>query len=288
MFTGFQEEQTIKIEQTHPLYPKEWLELPDAPEAVYAVGDITLLKQRKLTVVGSRRTPINAVRLGKQMAQSLCDAFVLVTGTADGGDSAAIEGALCGSGKIICVLAGGFSALPKTNLELLYKVSQKGLLLSPYSFETPVREYSYEYRNKLLAKMSEGTLVLGAAKKSGALITARYARRFKKALFAIPYSPGVTAGEGCNAIIKAGGVLTESEADVFKYFDLTPNESKKTLALTEEETRIYQALKDKSEAHASELAAELKIPVFKLLAKLSALEVKGVVANLGGNRYTIV
>ena len=278
----------ISIDKSSEFYPVEWLDLPDSPKTLYAVGDISLLKTRKLVMVGSRRTPTSVLKLGEKLAQELSQSFTLVTGTADGGDTAAIEGALKGSGKIICILAGGFSAVPQANLALLSKVTEKGLLLSPHEYETPIRNFSYEYRNKLLAKMGEGTLVLGAAQKSGALITAKYAVQFQKPVFAIPYSPNVAAGEGCNALIKKGGYLTETAEDVLEKFGLKAQTEKRETLLNETEEKVYKALQTQSEAHINELAALTQIPVFKLRAVLSALEIKGLAVNIGGNRYSIV
>ena len=278
----------ISIEKTDKEYPAEWLDLPDAPQTLYAVGNISLLKTKKFVAVGARRTPQTALKLGEKLAQTLSQSFTLVTGTADGGDMAVIEGALKGSGKIICLLAGGFSAVPQANLALLSKVAEKGLLLSPHSYETPVRSFSYEYRNKLLAKIGEGTLVLGAAQKSGALITAKYALQFKKPVFAIPYSPNVAAGEGCNALIKRGGYLTETAEDVLEKFGLKAQTEKRETLLNETEEKVYEALKEQNEAHVNELASLTQIPVFKLRAVLSALEIKGLVFSIGGNRYSVV
>ena len=113
MFTKY---QTREIPITALDYPKEWKGFSDAPPAIYAVGDLSLLKQRKIVIVGSRRTPVPALKLGTTIAKELSQGAVIVTGTADGGDSAAIEGALLGSGKVICVLAGGFSALPPARI----------------------------------------------------------------------------------------------------------------------------------------------------------------------------
>ncbi len=269
-------------------YPAEWRELPVPPTSVYALGKLSLLHERKFAVVGSRRTPANAMKLGGEICKELSAHFVLVTGTADGGDSAAIEGALAGDGRVICVLAGGFSSLPQGNLQLLERVAERGLLLSPCPFETTVLAYSYEYRNKLLAKLSEGVLVLGAGEKSGALITAKYAKMYEKPIFAFPYPPNSTSGAGCNALIKRGGYLTENATDILSRFGIVVRERKKEVALTADEARLYAALKDKLEAHANELAAISGIPVFKLRAILSALEVKGLIVSVGGNRYAIV
>ena len=139
-----------------PLYPDSLRGEPDAPETLYALGDVSLLNSRTFTVVGSRRTPMYALKTGKSIAEELSYAFSIITGTADGGDGAAIEGALLGSGKVICVLAGGFSSVPQNQLPLLQQVVKKGLIISLHSFETSVRAFSYEYRNKILAKMGEG------------------------------------------------------------------------------------------------------------------------------------
>lgn len=276
-----------EIPLSSPDFPKAWKELPDCPERLYALGDSSLLRERKLAVVGSRRTPANALKLGTEIAKTLSYELVIVTGTADGGDSAAIEGALLGSGRVICLLAGGFSALPQCNLTLLEKVAKRGLILSAHPFETEVRAFSYEYRNKLLAKLCQGVLVLGAGEKSGALITAKYAAAYKKEIFALPYPPNSASGCGCNRLIKEGAYLTESAKDVAEKLRIELTEKKREYTLTPDEEKLYACLKE-GEAHAGELAQKTGIPVFKLRAVLSSLEVKGLVVSLGGNRYAAV
>ena len=276
-----------EIPYSSPQYPTAWKELSDPPERLYALGNVALLQERRFAIVGSRRTPANALKLGEEISKTLSQSFVIVTGTADGGDTAAIEGALKGSGKVICLLAGGFSALPQYNLALLEKVAKKGLILSPHPYETEVRAFSYEYRNKLLAKLCEGILVLGAGEKSGALITAKYAEAFQRPIFALPYPPTSASGVGCNALIKRGGYLTENAGDIAERYCIDLTEKKIEISLSSDEQKAYEALQE-GESHATELAAKTGIPVFKLRAILSSLEVKGVVVSLGGNRYTVV
>ncbi len=278
----------VELPATSPDYPAAWRLLGDSPERLYALGDITLLRSRRLAVVGARRTPANALKLGSEIVKTLSRALTIVTGVADGGDTAAIEGALAGSGRVICLLAGGFSSLPQSNLSLLERVTEKGLLLSPHPFETPVRSFSYEYRNKLLASLCDGVFVLGAGEKSGALITARYATEYGKPIFALPYPPNSSYGCGCNALIKQGGYLVEGAEDIAWRYQIDVSEQAPTLSLTEEEQRVYQALKESMEAHVNELATTTGIPAFKLRALLSALEVKGAIVSLGGNRYSAV
>ncbi len=275
----------VAIPITSPEYPDAWRKLSDAPQTLYALGDSSLLKKRRLTVVGSRRTPPNAMKLGGEICAELSKKFVLATGTADGGDTAAIEGALQGSGEVICLLAGGFSALPQAQLATLTKVLKRGLILSPHPFEMPVRSFSYEYRNKLLALLGEGTFVLGAGEKSGALITARYAALAKLPIFAFPYPPNSSSGAGCNRLIKQGGRLVEGTADILQAFGMDAVLQKEEVSLSADEGKVYEVLQELGEGHATELAARTGIPVFKLRAVLSALEVKGKAVSLGGNRY---
>lgn len=269
-------------------YPQEWLALPDAPKTLQYWGDITLLQTRKFTVVGSRTTPVQAKKLGGEIAGVLAQKFTLVSGVADGGDEAAIEGAMKEGGKVICLLAGGFSALPQNNLPLLRRVVKNGLLLSPYPFDEPTRSYSYEYRNKLLAYLGEGTLVLGAAEKSGALITAKYTKQAGKRVFALPYAPGTYDGAGCNALIKQGAYLTESAADVFAVLGEKTPIKKPMQPLNDTEERIVNILRTNGDCHVNELAEQSGVPLYKLRAILSALEIKGAVVSLGGNRYAPV
>ncbi len=277
----------IEIPLEDERYPTAWKEMANPPSCVYAIGNVSLLRERKLTVVGSRRTPTAVMKIGMELCKELSRHFTIVTGTADGGDSAAIEGAL-GSGKVICVLAGGFSSLPQGNLPLLERVAERGLLLSPCPFETPTMAYSYEYRNKLLAKLSEGTLVLSAGEKSGALITAKYAKAYKKPIFAFPYPPNVASGVGCNRLIKEGAYLTESAGDIAEKYGVNLTENEVKIPLSPDEERVYSLLEKGFPMHANEIAAKTGFPVFRLRGLLSALEIKGLILPTGGNTYVSV
>lgn len=269
-------------------YPEALREKTEAPLVLYGKGDFSLLKNRMLTVVGSRRAPPAALKLGAKICEQVSSHLAILTGTADGGDRAAAEGALAGSGKVIALAAGGFSHLPQGNFQLLNRVAERGLLLSAHSFFTPVRVFSYERRNALLAALGEGVFVIGAGEKSGALITAGYAEKFGKKIFALPYDPGTAAGTGCNALIKKGAYLTENSFDILGRFGINLLEEKSAPPLSADEERLLSALKELGEAHVAEIADKSQVPVFKVYALLSALEVKGLATRLGGNRYAPV
>ena len=276
----------VAITKESAFYPTEWLSLPDAPERIYAIGDISLLRTRKFVVVGARRTPIHALKTGGEIVKTLALSFTIVTGVADGADVVAIESGL-ERGKVICVLAGGFSAIPQGNYALLERVAKQGLLLALHPYDTVARAFFYEYRNKFLAALGETALVLGAGEKSGALITAKYVKKQNKKVFALPYSPGVDAGVGCNALIKDGAYLTEKAEDVYLALGMEIPQTKK-VDLTATESVVVAALHTLGVAHVTAIAEETGIPVYKLQSVLSALEVKGAAVNVGGNRYSPV
>ena len=273
------------IEKTDERYPSQWKDLSDAPERLYALGDADLLKEKRiLTIVGSRQTPVNALKLTKQIARTLSEVCVIATGTALGGDSATIEGAMDGNGKVICLLAGGLNHIPQNNLPLIKEVAKRGLVLALHSPETPVREFSYDYRNKFLAKLSVATLIVGAPEKSGTRITADYAKSFGKKIFAFPYFAGTYAGEGCNAGINQGAVLPDG-ADVVQN-DLGGERAEKIdTPMTADEKTLYESLKISGEEHISALCQRTGMPIFKARAILSSLEIKGLAVAVGGNRY---
>ena len=264
-------------------YPQGWLSLADAPLCLYAKGKLDLLKEELFAVVGSRRTVESVRKLGAKIAEGLTERFAVLTGSADGGDEAALQGAIDG-GKAVCLIAGGFGFQPKEN-PLLAKVEREGLLLAACPYDTPVRVFSYEYRNKLLAAMSLGVLVLGAAEKSGALITAKYAAAFDKKLFAIPDAPSVATGAGCNRLIKNGAYLTETANDILEKYGFKGAEKPK-IPLTETEEKAANFLFERGEAHISEISSAIGVPAYRLATVLSSLEIKGVAVKLGGNRYS--
>ena len=279
--------EILAVTKDSEFYPESFKAYADAPEVLYAVGNVQLLKAKKFVVVGARRTPANALKTGGEIVKSITSAFTIVTGSADGGDVSAIENALP-SGKIICVLAGGFGAIPQSQYTLLEKVAKNGLLLALHPYETEIRAYSYEYRNKFLSALGESVLVLGAGEKSGALITAKYAKKQGKSIFALPYPPNTDVGKGCNKLIKEGAFLTECAKDIFTALGITEVEKKEEIPLTETEEKVLQAVKTLISGHIIQIAEETGLPVYKLQSVLSALEVKGVVAQLGGNRYAPV
>ena len=261
----FQKERIRAVTCASDEYPEALREKTDAPLVLYGKGDFSLLKKRMLTVVGSRRTPPAALKLGAKICEQVSSHLAILTGTADGGDRAAAEGALAGSGKVIAFAAGGFSHLPQGNFQLLNRVAERGLLLSAHSFFTPVRVFSYERRNALLAALGEGVFVIGAGEKSGALITANTALEQGRDVFAVPGPIDAPLSRGCNRLIADGaaGLITDSWDVLREYEAIYPH---KILGERVELPRTlgYQAREE--QARAKQAAAEeiLSLPTLNL------------------------
>ncbi len=265
-------------------YPERLKDIPSPPLVLYCMGNVGLLSEKMFAVVGSRRTPPAAVGYCAQAAEELSCRFVVVTGFADGADSAAAEGALK-NGRAVCVLAYGTDYVyPAVNAALFAKVRRGGLIVTEHRPDVQPRKYLFPPRNRIIAGLSEGALVVSAGVKSGALITAEYAKKYDREVFAFPYSIGSAYGAGCNALIKGGARLAESGGDVLAYYGL---ESRSAVApgFTEAEKRILGIISGLGEAHVEEIAARAGVIPFQLKGELTSLEIKRAVYRQGGNRY---
>lgn len=268
-------------------YPENLRQTPFPPIVLYCKGKTSLLKTRCFSVVGSRVTTANAATECKKISRDLTQHFTVVTGMADGADSAAIEGAV-ESGKVISVLAYGFDhCYPAFNDALIKKVEKNGLLITEHTPQIAPKAYLFPIRNRIIAGLSEGTLVVSAGEKSGALITADYAIEFGRHLFVFPYNIGVASGAGCNSLIKKGGLLTENILDIFSAFGLDFKEPAKQ-PLSEEEQKLFALISEAGEIFVPEAAEKLGKMPFQLIPLLTSLEVKGLIVRLGGNRYSVI
>lgn len=268
-------------------YPVSLKEIDSPPIVLFCKGDISLLKTRCFSVVGSRRTPTKTIADCKKISGELASRFTVVTGIAEGADTAALEGALAG-GKAISVLAYGFDyAYPSVNAQLIKRTAEEGLIISEYPPETQPKSFYFPVRNRIIAGLSVGTLVVSAAKRSGALITADIAADSNRDVFAFPHSLGLTAGEGCNLLIKKGAYLAENILDIFSVYGLDFNTPQQK-PLTDEESALYKAVCDAGEVFLPELAEKLGKQIWQLIPVMSSLEIKNLVVRLGGNRYSAV
>ncbi|MBY0466039.1 MAG: DNA-processing protein DprA [Burkholderiales bacterium] len=205
-------------------YPAELLEIADPPLLLYALGDVTLLSHpKRLAVVGSRNPTAQGELTARDMCRSLAASGVcIVSGLALGIDGAAHEGALDAAGSTIAVVGTGLDRVyPRRHLDLAHRMALHGLLISEFPLGTSPTAANFPKRNRIIAGLSQGTLVVEAALASGSLITARCAADMGRDVLAIPGSIHSTQAKGCHALIRQGAKLVETAQDVLEELRLT-------------------------------------------------------------------
>jgi len=196
------------------LYPRLLAELEDAPPLLIAKGNLNLLDRQAVAIVGARNASAAACRFARGLAHDLGrQELVVVSGLARGIDSAAHDGAL--SSGTIGVIAGGIDIFyPPENQERQKALCECGLVLAEMPPGTEPRARHFPYRNRIIAGMSSGTIVVEAAPRSGSLITARLAAEAGREVMAVPGSPLDPRAQGCNQLIRDGATLVQNAADV--------------------------------------------------------------------------
>ncbi len=197
-------------------YPALLLEIADPPLLLYAQGRLDLLGAPALAIVGSRNPSPQGVDNAREFAQHLSQAGVtIVSGMALGIDGAAHEGGLSGRGSTIAVVGTGLDRIyPARHRALAHRIAKDGLLLSEFELGMPPLPENFPRRNRLIAGLSRGTLVVEAALPSGSLITARHALEAGREVIAIPGSIHSPQSRGCHALIKQGAKLVDSAQDI--------------------------------------------------------------------------
>ncbi len=267
-------------------YPTQLKNIPAPPLILYLRGNVSLLKKDIFAVVGSRKTTAPVAAECKKICAALSERLAVVTGVADGADSYAAEGALK-TGNVICVLPGGHDTSCAANIKILRRVEKEGLSVSEFAPGLPAQRYTFLLRNRVIAGLCRGVLVVSAAKKSGALSTASYAADYSRDVFAFPYSIGIPSGEGCNALIKKGAYLCEDVNDIFSSLGYEL-EKEERIEVSKEEKLVLDILKEQGELHAEKIAAAAGKQLYEVTVTLSLLEIKGLIIRCAGNKYAAV
>ena len=197
-------------------YPPRLLDLSDPPCVAFMLGDPALLTKRSLAIVGSRSASNGGERNGEQFAAALSQSGVtIVSGMALGIDGAAHRGGLSGPGSTIAVLGTGPDRVyPARHRELAHEIAGAGLLLSEFPPGVPPLAANFPRRNRLIAALGDGVLVVEAAVESGSLITARFGGELGREVFAIPGSIHSPQSRGCHRLIREGAKLVETIEDI--------------------------------------------------------------------------
>jgi DNA processing protein len=275
-------------------YPPLLKELPDCPMILYVRGEIKALSKKGIGVVGSRKYS----NYGKIVASTLsaeCTAggLSIISGLALGIDAFAHEAALQVGGTTVGVLGCGLDKIyPISNYQLGRRVIESsGAIISEFPLGTPPMKQNFPARNRIIAGLSLGVLVIEAAIQSGALITAYQALEYNREVFAIPGNITSESSAGTNKLLKEGARLVTSASDIFENLMLQQKtareKAREILPATEEEGRIVQVLQ-KEELSVDDIIKQTGYNVIIVSTTLTMMEMKGFVKNLGGGRYGLI
>jgi DNA processing protein len=270
-------------------YPALLRETPDPPPLLYALGRVGLLREAALAVVGSRNATAQGMRNAEAFAHTLsAHGVCIASGLALGIDTAAHRGALRGRGSSIAVLGCGVDVVyPPHNASLYGELAQQGLLLSEFALGTAPLAHHFPRRNRIIAGMSRGCLVVEAAAVSGSLITARLAVDMGRDVFAIPGSIHAPLSKGCHQLIKEGAKLVDAAADILEELSIAParmQAAARDAPADPEQTRVLAAL-GYDACDFDTLARRTGMAADRLQAALSGLELDAWISRTRTGTY---
>ncbi len=281
-----------------PDYPALLAQTETAPPVLATKGDAALLERPAVAMVGARNASAAAVRFARGLAADLGDAgFVVVSGLARGIDAAAHEGAMAGG--TIAVIAGGIDVCyPAETAELQRRMGAEALVVAEMPFGTQPQARHFPRRNRIIAGLCAGTVVVEGALRSGSLITARLAAEAGREVMAIPGSPLDPRAQGCNQLIREGATLVQSAADIVEALSGFAGGFRSQAALPWElppvaleagdgEVAAVEALLSPTPVAVDELVRLSDLPSAVVAAVLLDLELVGRLARHAGGRVAL-
>ncbi len=285
-----------------PEYPSRLREIYDPPPLLYVRGNVELLNRHVISIVGSRRPTPYGNQVAERLARDLADrGLVIASGLARGIDACAHKGALSSAlGTTIGVLGCGIDVVyPKENKKIFQEIEQRGAIISEFPLGTFPAPQNFPIRNRIIAGMALGVVVVEGAQYSGSLITARLGMEFGREVFGVPGNVTQPSSFGPNQLIKQGAKLVTGWEDVVEELptpvraELMPVESvsqAERAALIQQtlapgERPLYDLLSVDQARHVDEIVEMSGLSSSEVLAGLFDLELKGVVRQLPGKQF---
>ena len=284
---------------TDKAYPHRLLEAPDAPAMIYTLGKCDLESAHVISVVGTRHATQYGIRfcdtLIGDLAQRLPD-LVVVSGLAYGIDIAAHRAALKHGVPTVAVLPRGLNHIyPAMHRNEAVAIAKHGgMLLTDYTSQDAVQKSNFLARNRIVAALSDCTVIVESAGSGGALVTASLAMSYNRDVMAVPGRCGDEFSTGCNKLIATNKAALITDPDdlmaVMRWESAKPAPQQLDIFphLTKEEQAVVDEIRHRGEIHLNALAEALHQPVYKLMSTLVELDCKNVIATLPGCRYTLV
>ncbi len=285
------------VTQEDAAYPELLREIYDPPIVLYVKGTLAPQDKNGVAIVGSRQTTHYGIEVARKFGYQLAYVGVtVVSGGARGIDTAAHQGALSAKGRTICVLGTGINLVfPPENAELFERIAASGAIISQYPFNRKADKQSFAIRNRIVAGLTLGTVVVEANMTSGALITSNFATEYGRQVFAVPGRIDSPRSKGCHDLIKKGAKLCEGAEDILSEFEyLFPSSNKPpsvsetgvlpALTLSDNEQKVYDAL-DKEPTPMDDVIRQCGLPASAVSVALLSLEMKRAVRQVPGKLF---
>jgi len=285
------------VAQQDEEYPALLRQIYDPPPVLYVKGQMLPKDKNAVAMVGSRMTTHYGMEAARKLGYQLAYLGVtVVSGAARGIDSAAHQGALAAKGRTIAVLGTGINLVtPPENAKLFEQIAANGAIITQFPFNRPGDKQSFPIRNRIVAGMTLGTVVVEANLTSGALITANFANEYGRQVFAVPGRIDSPRSKGCHDLIKKGAKLCEGAEDILSEFEyLFPASNKPpsagdtgvlpALELSESEQKVYDTLSNE-EIDIDDAIRKSGLPASAVSVALLSLEMKRLVRQLPGKLF---
>jgi DNA processing protein len=281
-------------------YPEMLGQLRGAPLLLFVNGDRDALHLPSLAIIGSRNPTRGGIRNAVEFSRHLAkNGYAIVSGLAQGIDTAAHRGALDVGGRTVAFLGHGIDRVyPARNCELAHQIAATGALVTEYTHGAPPDKRHFPERNRLISGLSLGTLVIEAARRSGSLITARLAAEQGREVFALPGSIHNPLARGCHELIRQGAKLVETAADISaELAPLTGYLQQKVMESTNNKSPLSDDDNDYAELRKvlshdpttiDDLQNQSGLTIEQLSSMLLILELHGDVESLSGGRYALI
>lgn len=277
----------------HANYPARVREIDDRPALLFAEGELLQQDEKVIAIVGTRHCTESGRQFTHNLAADLArSGIVIASGMAEGIDSAAHKGALEAGGRTVAVWGSSLDyKFAGHRMKLAERIKNNGAVYSEYLPDTRPDKTTFPDRNRIISGMADGVVVVEAGDKSGALITADFALAQNRELFAVPGPPDARVSRGTNQLIKRGARLITGAADIFAELprlkgEVLVRQFRQLPELTETEKAIVELFANGS-LQVDQIARAANMSISEVMEFLLALELKGVITELSGKRFTL-
>ena len=274
-------------------YPDRLRDIPQSPPVLYVKGALAPEDDWSIAIVGTRRITAYGRQVTEKIAARMAQAGVtVISGLARGIDGVAHKAALDSGGRTIAVLGSGVDQIyPPEHRKLAMKIIEKGALVSDYPPGTKPEASNFPPRNRIISGLSMGTVIVEAGRRSGALITADFAAEQGKDVFAVPGNIFSPQSQGTNKLIRDGARVLLNPQEILETLDLTRihelNEARIILPTDPTEAELFSILSHEP-LHVDEIRNLTELSIETVTATLTMMELKGMVRQIGGMRYTAI